>query len=187
MLLHVWNFESSKSLLSTIDSSNLTCYIAQYFSTGCIVHPRVYPNFSRVYHYNRVYWGVQHTIKQNSEFIFIPDVTVSLLIKTTMILTRLYWSNFTVKRASIHQWPQRQYKLIVGTVVHWHQSYKSGRAFWVEFRPQVDKIFGLILAWDHRRSQDFWLGGGGPKPHITCNDVIRNFEKGIFCGGKDIV
>ena len=22
---------------------------------------------------------------------------------------------------------------------------------------------------------------------ITCNDVIRNFERGIFCGGKDIV
>ena len=43
----------------------------QCFSTGCIVHPRMY-------HYNRVYWGVQHTIKQNSEFIFIPDVTVSL-------------------------------------------------------------------------------------------------------------
>ena len=27
----------------------------------------------------------------------------------------------------------------------------------------------------------------GPKPQITCNDVIRNFEKGIFCGGEGIV
>ena len=24
----------------------------------------------------------------------------------------------------------------------------------------------------------------GPKPQITCNDVIRNFEEGIFCGAK---
>ena len=28
---------------------------------------------------------------------------------------------------------------------------------------------------------------GGAKPQMTCNDVIRNFESGIFCGGKDIV
>ena len=28
---------------------------------------------------------------------------------------------------------------------------------------------------------------GGPKPQITCNDVIRNLEREIFCGGKDIV
>ena len=28
---------------------------------------------------------------------------------------------------------------------------------------------------------------GNPKPQITCNDVIRNFERGIFSGGKDIV
>ena len=27
----------------------------------------------------------------------------------------------------------------------------------------------------------------GPKPQITCNDIITNFESGIFCGGKDIV
>ena len=25
---------------------------------------------------------------------------------------------------------------------------------------------------------------GAPKPQITCNDVIRNFEKGIFRGGQ---
>ena len=29
--------------------------------------------------------------------------------------------------------------------------------------------------------------GGGAKPQITCNDVIRNFERGICCGGKDIL
>ena len=29
---------------------------------------------------------------------------------------------------------------------------------------------------------DWW----GAKPQITCNDVIRNFERGIFCEGKDI-
>ena len=45
-----------------------------------------------------------------------------------------------------------------------------------------------------------WGGGGGPlghtnvarifdlgvqtKPQITCNDVIRNFERGIFVGAK---
>ena len=28
---------------------------------------------------------------------------------------------------------------------------------------------------------------GGAKSHITCNGVIRNFERGIFCGVKDIV
>ena len=28
---------------------------------------------------------------------------------------------------------------------------------------------------------------GEPKPQITCNDVIRNFERGTFCGGKDTV
>ena len=28
---------------------------------------------------------------------------------------------------------------------------------------------------------------GSPKPQITCNDLIRNFERGIFSGGKDIV
>ena len=33
----------------------------------------------------------------------------------------------------------------------------------------------------------FDWGGGGPKLQITCNDVIRNFETGIFCGSKDIV
>ena len=38
----------------------------------------------------------------------------------------------------------------------------------------------------HRRSQDFWLGGG-PKPKITCNDVIRNFRKRNFLWDKDIV
>ena len=27
----------------------------------------------------------------------------------------------------------------------------------------------------------------GGKPQITCNDVLRNFYRGIFCGGKDIV
>ena len=27
----------------------------------------------------------------------------------------------------------------------------------------------------------------GPKPQITCYDVIRNFERGIFCGDEDIV
>ena len=27
----------------------------------------------------------------------------------------------------------------------------------------------------------------GVKPQITCNDVIKNFERGTFCGGKDIV
>ena len=37
----------------------------------------------------------------------------------------------------------------------------------------------------HRRSQDFWLGG--PKPQITCNDVIRNFQKRNFLWDKDIV
>ena len=36
----------------------------------------------------------------------------------------------------------------------------------------------------HRRSQDFLIGG--PKPQITCNDVIRNFRK-VFLWGKDIV
>ena len=65
-----------------------------------------------------------------------------------MILTRLYLSNFTAKRVSMHEWPQRQFKLIVGAVVHWHQSYKSSRAFHVEFGPKVDKISGLIRAWD---------------------------------------
>ena len=28
---------------------------------------------------------------------------------------------------------------------------------------------------------------GEPKPQITCNDVIKNFKRGTFCGGKDIV
>ena len=28
---------------------------------------------------------------------------------------------------------------------------------------------------------------GKPKPQLTCNDVIRNFKREIFCGGKDIV
>ena len=28
---------------------------------------------------------------------------------------------------------------------------------------------------------------GGGKPQMTSNDVIRNFDRGIFCGGKDIV
>ena len=27
---------------------------------------------------------------------------------------------------------------------------------------------------------------GGPKPQITCNDVIRNFQKRNFLLGKDI-
>ena len=37
----------------------------------------------------------------------------------------------------------------------------------------------------HRRSQNFWFGG--PKPQITCNDVIKNFRKRIFLWDKDIV
>ena len=36
----------------------------------------------------------------------------------------------------------------------------------------------------HRRSQDFWLGG--PKPQITCNDVVRNFQERKFLWSKDI-
>ena len=31
------------------------------------------------------------------------------------------------------------------------------------------------------------IGGGGPKPQITCNDVIRNFQKKTLFWGKDIV
>ena len=38
---------------------------------------------------------------------------------------------------------------------------------------------------DHRVARIFDWGGG--KPKIACYDVIRNFEKGSFCGGKDIV
>ena len=45
------------------------------------------------------------------------------------------------------------------------------------------EILGIVTS-HHRRSQDFWLGGA--KSQTTCNDVIRNVEKGIFCGGKDI-
>ena len=37
----------------------------------------------------------------------------------------------------------------------------------------------------HRRSQNFRLGG--PKPQITCNDVIKNFQKRNFLWNKDIV
>ena len=29
--------------------------------------------------------------------------------------------------------------------------------------------------------------GGEAKPQTTYNDVIRNFERGIYCGGKHIV
>ena len=29
--------------------------------------------------------------------------------------------------------------------------------------------------------------GGGPKPQITCNDVIKNFQKMYFLWDKDIV
>ena len=36
----------------------------------------------------------------------------------------------------------------------------------------IEKKF-LNIFFDHRRSQDFRLGG--PKPQITCNDVIRIF------------
>ena len=28
---------------------------------------------------------------------------------------------------------------------------------------------------------------GSPKSQITCNDVTRDFERGVFCRGKDIV
>ena len=31
---------------------------------------------------------------------------------------------------------------------------------------------------EHRRSQDFWLGG--PVLQITCNDATRNFRKKLF-------
>ena len=31
-----------------------------------------------------------------------------------------------------------------------------------------------------------WEGGGG-KPQMTCNDVIKNFQKSNFSRGKDIV
>ena len=46
-------------------------------------------------------------------------------------------------------------------------------------------IITINVGSTHRRSQDFWLGG--PKPQITCNDVIRNFRKRNFLWGKDIV
>ena len=36
----------------------------------------------------------------------------------------------------------------------------------------------LFFGPHHRRCQDFWLGG--PKPQITCNDVIRSFQKRNF-------
>ena len=62
-----------------------------------------------------------------------------------MILKWLHWSDF---KASIHEWPQKLFKEILGAVVRWHQSYKSGRAFRVWFGPKVDKISGLIRAWD---------------------------------------
>ena len=32
-----------------------------------------------------------------------------------------------------------------------------------------------------------WGGGGGAKPQITCNGVVRNFQKRNFLWGKDIV
>ena len=37
----------------------------------------------------------------------------------------------------------------------------------------------------HRRSQNFWLGG--PKPQITCNDVIKKFQKRNFLWDKVVV
>ena len=37
----------------------------------------------------------------------------------------------------------------------------------------------------HRRSQNFWLEW--PKPQITCNDVIKNFQKRKFLWDKDIL
>ena len=38
----------------------------------------------------------------------------------------------------------------------------------------------------YRRGQNFWLVGR-PKPSITCNDVIKNFQKRNFLWDKDII
>ena len=56
--------------------------------------------------------------------------------------------------------------------------------------PNFKPIFCLcasvhVMFLQHRRSQDLWLGW--PKSQITSSDVIRNFERGIFCGDKDTV
>ena len=46
----------------------------------------------------------------------------------------------------------------------------------------MGKIFGTSTTIGVARIFDW----EGPKPQITCNDVIRNFKRGIFCEGKDI-
>ena len=61
-----------------------------------------------------------------------------------MILTWLFWNNLTMKKASITS----DHRHNLSCLVHWHQSYKSGRAFRIEFWPKVDKISSLIRAWD---------------------------------------
>ena len=38
----------------------------------------------------------------------------------------------------------------------------------------------------YRRGQNFWLIGR-PKPQITCNGIIKNFQKRKFLWDKDII
>ena len=50
------------------------------------------------------------------------------------------------------------------------------------FLPKLESLL-MVKSIDVARVFDL----GGPKPQITCNDVIRNFLKRNFLWGKDIV
>ena len=53
-------------------------------------------------------------------------------------------------------------------ICHFFLERKSSKKFLTECSFKLVRL-------PHRRSQNFCLGG--PKPQITCNDVIRNFQK----------
>ena len=55
---------------------------------------------------------------------------------------------------------------------HWH-----GKGQIYSFPNPEGRALGVARIFD-------W---GDPKPQITCKDVSRNFERGILCGGRDIV
>ena len=63
-----------------------------------------------------------------------------------------------------------------------------------EYQAFVYTVNDALLRVSHNESTTVLIIGvarifdrGGPKPQIPYINVYRNFERGIFCGGKDIV
>ena len=98
----------------------------------------------------------------------VPLVTVVGLMIACFVLYVIFGNKLCQSLHSVSQVPQRAEE-------HQLQIHLDDVSFACKFSNQLTIGVARIFDW------------GGPKPQITCNDVIRNFQKRNFLLGKDIV